>query len=148
MSERLQFRLLAVLLAAVSFAAVDQWVKLYVPTPLWAYHHRSEGWLAASCVLFVCMAAVALLPSWGAAVGAAMFAGGLLGNVMSASADHLYVPNPLLIGRTEGVAFNVADVWIVGGNITLMLACCALAIRNRERIEAWRSTARLRLRGR
>jgi lipoprotein signal peptidase len=147
-TERVQIRVLAMLLGATTFAAVDQWVKLFVTTPVWAYHHRSEGWFLGSCVLFVCMAALALLPSIGVAIGAALFAGGLLGNMMSASADHFYVPNPLLVGHTDGVAFNVADVCILSGNVVLVVACCALAIRNRDRLDTWRAGAHARLRSR
>jgi lipoprotein signal peptidase len=146
--ERLEIRVLAVLLAAVVFAAVDQWVKLFVTTPDWAYHHRSDTWFLGSCVLFIGMTGLAMLPSIGVTIGAALFAGGLLGNMMSASADHFEVPNPLLIGHTDGIAFNVADVFILTGNITLMVACGALAIRNRERLEGWRASARLKIRER
>ena len=146
--DRLQVRLLAILLGAATFAAVDQWVKVFVATPDWAYHHRSEGWFLGSCVLFVGMVALAMLPSVSVAIGAALFAGGLLGNMMSASADHFYVPNPLLVGHRDGIAFNVADVCILLGNVTLMLACSILAIKNRARIDAWRSDARSRLRAR
>ena len=133
------------MLGAAAFAAVDQWVKLLMATPDWAYHHRSEGWFLGSCALFVCMAALAMLPSFAVALGAALFAGGLLGNMMSASADHFDVPNPLLVGHTDGIAFNVADICIVAGNVVLILGCSALAIRNREQIDAWRTTARARL---
>lgn len=148
MTERLQIRLLAVLLAATTFAAIDQWTKLLIATPDWAYHHRSEGWFLGSCVLFVGMAALAMLPSISVAVGAALFAGGLLGNMMSASADHFDVPNPLLIGHHDGIAFNIADVCIMTGNVVLMVACCALAIQNRERLDAWREAAHARVRNR
>ena len=56
MTERLQIRVLAMLLGATTFAAVDQWVKLTVNTPMWAYHHRSDGWFLGSALLFVAMA--------------------------------------------------------------------------------------------
>jgi hypothetical protein len=148
MTERLQVRVLAVLVGAVAFAAVDQWVKLLVATPDWAYHHRSERWFLGSCLLFVGMAALAMLPSVGVAIGAALFAGGLLGNLVSAGADHFYIANPLLVGHTDGVAFNVADICIVSGNLTLMVACGVLAIQNRKRLEAWRATTRAKVRGR
>ena len=142
MTERLQIRVLAMLLGATTFAAVDQWVKLTVTTPMWAYHHRSDSWFLGSALLFVAMTALALLPSLGVAVGASLFAGGLLGNMMSASADHLYVPNPLLLGHADGMAFNVADVCILSGNVILMVSCCALAIRNRAQLDAWRAGVR------
>ena len=148
MSERIQIRLLAMLLGAASFAAVDQWVKLLKTTPDWAYHHRSGAWFVGSAVLFVAMAALALVPSLGIAVGASLFAGGLLGNMMSASTDHFYVPNPLLVGHADGIAFNIADVCILTGNVTLMLACSVYAVKNRARLDAWRASAHARLRPR
>ena len=43
MTERLQIRILAVLLAATAFAAVDQWVKLFVTTPAWVMAPQSTG---------------------------------------------------------------------------------------------------------
>ncbi len=143
-----QVRILGMLLAATIVAAVDQWVKVLVSTPDWAYHQRSDSWFLGSCVLFVGMAMLGTLPSRGVAAGAALFCGGVLGNLMSASADHLEVPNPLLIGHGDGIAFNVADVSILTGNVTLMIALCALVIRNRAHLDAWRNAARARVRRR
>lgn len=143
-----QLRLLAMLLAAAMVAAVDQWVKLLVSTPDWAYHQRSDGWFLGSCLLFVGMALLGTLPSLGVQAGAALFCGGILGNLMSASADHLAVPNPLLIGHRDGIAFNVADVCILLGNVTLVVALCVLVIQNRARLDAWRTATRARVRSR
>jgi len=144
-AARLRMRLFVMLLGAAAFAALDQWVKLVLVTPDWAYHQRSAAWFAGSCVLLLAMAGLALLPSPAVAVGAALFAGGLLGNLISASVDHLQVPNPLLLGFHYGIAFNVADVCILTGNLTLMVACSVLAIRNRARLEAWQAAAIARL---
>jgi len=143
-----QLRFLTMLLAAATVAAVDQWVKLAVATPSWAYHQRSDGWFLGSCALFVGMALLGTLPSRGVAAGAALFCGGILGNLMSASAHHLAVPNPLLIGARDGIAFNVADVCILAGNMTLMVALSVLVVQNRRRLEAWRGAARARVRER
>ena len=135
-------RLLWMLVLAMVFAAVDQWVKLSVTTPYWAYHHRSDVWFVGSCMLLVGAAALTLVPSRMVAIGAALLAGGVLGNVLSASADGFDVPNPLFIGHNYGIAFNVADVLIVVGNITLMLSLSAVVIRNREQLEASRAAFR------
>ncbi len=143
-----QLRFLAMLLTASCVAAVDQWVKLFVSTPYWAYHQRSDGWFLGSCLLFVAMSLLGTLPSRGVVAGAALFCGGVLGNLMSASADHLLVPNPLLIGHRDGIAFNVADVCILAGNLTLMVALAVLVIQNRTRLDAWRAAARARVRRR
>jgi hypothetical protein len=140
-TARLRMRVFVVLLGAAAFAALDQWVKLALVTPDWAYHHRSETWFLGSLALFVTMAGLALLPSLAVATGASIFAGGLLGNMVSAGANNFEVPNPLLLGHHYDVAFNVADVCILGGNLTLMVACSALAIRNRARLDAWQGAA-------
>ena len=144
-AERTRTRLFVVLLGAAAFAALDQWVKVVFVTPDWAYHHRSGTWFLGSSVLFVAMAFLALLPSVAVALGASLFAGGLLGNMISAGADHSTVPNPLLLGSHYGVAFNVADVCILGGNVILMVACSALAIQNRARLDAWQAAALARI---
>ncbi len=132
-------RLLWMLALAGSFAAVDQWVKLSVSTPYWAYHHRSEVWFAGSCMLIVGAAALTLVPSRVVALGAALLTGGVLGNLLSAGTDGLYVPNPLFIGQSYGVAFNVADVLILVGNVTLMVSLSVVVIRNRVTLDARRA---------
>jgi lipoprotein signal peptidase len=132
-----QVRLLTMLLLALCVAAVDQCVKVAITTPTWAYHHRSPSWFFASWALCFGVPILAVVPSRTVLVGAALLSGGLLGNVLSASADGLSVPNPLLLGEATGVAFNVADICIVGGNLILMIALIALAIRNRDRIDEW-----------
>jgi lipoprotein signal peptidase len=144
-AARLRMRLFVMLLGAAAFAALDQWVKLILVTPDWAYHQRSATWFVSSLALFLAMAGLALLPSLAVAVGAALFAGGLLGNLISAGANHLEVANPLLLGYHYGIAFNVADVCILTGNLTLMVACSVLAIRNRARLEAWQAGAIARI---
>ncbi len=126
-------RLLALLIVAVSLAAIDLWVKLAVPTPPWALHQRSDLWFFGSCVLMFGAFALARLPSNTVAIAAGIFTGGILGNLLSASTDHLAVPNPILIGhQTDGVAFNMADAFILTGNLMLMISLCVLTIRYRE----------------
>jgi lipoprotein signal peptidase len=137
-----QVRFLAMLLLALSVAAVDQCVKVAVATPSWAYHHRSPSWLLGSCVLCLVVPTLAAVPSRAVLVGAALLSGGVLGNLLSASADGLEVPNPLLVGRTTGVAFNVADVSIIVGNLTLMVALATFAITHRDRMDAWNASVR------
>ncbi len=127
-------RLLLLLLTAVTLAAVDQWVKVAVATPPWAFHHRSSTWFLGSCVLLLAALPLARVPSKTVAVAAGIFCGGVLGNLLSASTDALNVPNPILIGSmTGGVAFNAADTFIVSGNLMLMLALIVVTLRHRER---------------
>ena len=40
------------LCVALPLAAADRLVKTTIPTPQWAYHERSFGWLALSLGLF------------------------------------------------------------------------------------------------
>jgi lipoprotein signal peptidase len=128
-------RLLVLLIVAVSLAAVDLWVKFAVPTQPWALHQRSDVWFIGSCFLLLASLALARLPSNTVTIAAGIFNGGILGNLMSASTDHLEVPNPILIGqRTGGVAFNLADAFILTGNLMLMVSLCVLTIRYRDHL--------------
>ena len=128
-------RLLVVLMIAVSLAAVDLWVKFKVPTPPWALHQRSDVWFFGSLVLMFAALPLARLPSTTVTIGAGIFNGGMLGNLISASNDHLEVPNPILIGhQTGGIAFNLADSFILTGNLILMVSLCVLTVRYRDRL--------------
>ena len=136
-------RLLGLLVIALALAAVDLWVKLLLPTPDWALHQRSNVWFVGSCLLLVAALPLARLRSNSVTLAAGIFNGGVLGNLISASDHHLVVPNPILIGdRTNGIAFNLADAFILTGNLMLMATLIALTIRNRHRLP--RSSARER----
>jgi hypothetical protein len=126
-------RLLVLLTIAVSLAAIDLLVKLEVPTQPWALHQRSSVWFFGSCVLMLAALGLARLPSNTVTIAAGIFNGGMLGNLFSASTHHLDVPNPILIGdRTGGIAFNMADAFILTGNLMLIVSLCVLTIRYRE----------------
>ena len=126
-------RLLVLLAIAVTLAAVDFWVKFKASTPPWALHQRSDIWFVGSCILLLAALPLARLPSNTVTIAAGIFNGGILGNLLSASTDHLEVPNPILIGqRTGGVAFNLADAFILTGNLMLMVSLCVLTIRYRD----------------
>ena len=128
-------RLLGLLLITTTLAAVDLWAKLALPTPEWALHQRSNLWFIGSCLLFVAALPLARLRSNAVTVAAGIFNGGVLGNVLSASDNHLVVPNPILIGnQMNGVAFNLADLFILTGNLMLMATLIVLVIRNRDRL--------------
>jgi hypothetical protein len=128
-------RLFSLLLITTTLAAIDLWSKLLLPTPEWALHQRSNIWFIGSCFLLVGALPLAKLPSNTVSVAAGIFNGGVLGNVLSASDNHLVVPNPILIGsQVNGVAFNLADLFILTGNLMLMGALIVLVIRHRERL--------------
>jgi lipoprotein signal peptidase len=128
-------RLLGLLLITASLAAIDLWSKLLLPTPEWALHQRSNIWFIGSCFLLVAALPLARLPSTTVTIAAGILNGGVLGNVVSASDDHLVVPNPILIGnQVNGVAFNLADLFILSGNLMLMVTLIVLVIRNRHRL--------------
>jgi hypothetical protein len=136
-------RLLGLLLITTTLAAVDLWTKLLLPTPHWALHQRSNVWFIGSCLLLVAALPLARLPSTSVTIAAGIFNGGVLGNVLSASDDHLVVPNPILIGsQVNGVAFNLADLFILSGNLMLMATLTVLVIRNRHRLPSEASLLR------
>jgi hypothetical protein len=126
-------RLLVLLTISVSLAAIDLLVKFEVPTEPWALHQRSSVWFIGSCVLMFAALGLARLPSNTVTIAAGIFNGGMLGNLFSASTHHLDVPNPILIGdRTSGIAFNMADAFILTGNVMLIVSLCVLTIRYRD----------------
>lgn len=126
-------RLFVLLMITVSLAAVDLWVKFKVTTPPWALHQRSDVWFFGSLILMFAALPLARLPSTTVTIAAGIFNGGMLGNLISASSDHLEVPNPILIGNhADGIAFNLADAFILTGNLMLMVSLCVLTIRYRD----------------
>jgi hypothetical protein len=128
-------RLLAILLVSLSVSCVDLWTKIALPTPPWALHQRSLAWALGCWVLLLASIQLARIPSWAITIGAGLFAGGILGNLISAGTDHLAVPNPLLLNTDGGgFAFNLADASILIGNLILMITLCYLVIMNRERL--------------
>ncbi len=146
-SEAWSERLLALLLIAVVLAAIDQTVKHTVSTPLWAVHHRSGTWFVGSCLVLVAVLPLTRLPSRGVAIAAGVFAGGVLGNLLSASADGLNVPNPIIVmNGMGGLAFNPADAFIEAGNLALMAMLFLICLRHRDALAGWRANGLMVLR--
>ncbi len=141
-SEAWSERLLALLLIAAVLAAIDQTVKLTVSTPLWAVHHRSTVWFVGSCVVLVAVLPLTRLPSRGVAIAAGVFAGGVLGNLLSASLDGFNVPNPIIVMHgMGGLAFNPADTFIEVGNLALMAMLVSICLRHRDAVAGWRANS-------
>jgi lipoprotein signal peptidase len=95
-------------------------------------HPRPAGVLAGALVLAVAL--LVLAPRAGSlavTVGAGLAAGGALATLVAGLAWRDGVPNPLAAG---GVAFNVADVAIAGGDVLLIGGALLHAFRNRDRL--------------
>ena len=142
-------RLLTLWVLASTLAAFDLWVNVFVSTPEWAYHQRSLLWAAGCLALLVAVVPLTRLPSATVTVGAGVLSGGVLGNLISGASDHLAVPNPLLLRTSAdgGIAFNFADAFIITGNLILVLALCALVIKNRRELHHRNAFAHLFRRG-
>jgi len=140
-SQRLQI----LVLVALSASCADLWVKAALPSPQWALHHRSLLWAFGCWLLLIGAFQLSRVPSTWVTIGAGLFGGGVLGNLISAGADRLVVPNPFMIQDSRGViAFNLADASILCGNLVLMVALSEFVIRHRDRLPRGMLLARLR----
>jgi hypothetical protein len=74
----------------------------------------------------------------------------VIGNLVSARADGNWVPNPLTISEAGfTVAFNLADVFFLLGNLLLMTTLVVEVVRHRDRLaraHGWEHSLRRRLR--
>lgn len=146
--QQIAERLFLVSAAAAVLMAADLAVKATVPTTPWHFHQRSNAWEVLCVVLLLGALALARIPSRGVAIGAGVMSGGVAGNLLSARANDNRVPNPLVIGDyMTGIAFNAADVFILVGNLLLMVSLMAVTIRNRDRLippRRWKAALRRR----
>jgi lipoprotein signal peptidase len=132
---RVSNRLLLVVGPAAVLASVDLIVKATVPTGSWAFHHRSDAWVALSIVLLVGAAVLCVVPSPAVALAAGVMSAGVIGNLVSARADGNRVPNPLTVSHGNYIlAFNLADVFFLLGNLLLMITLIVETVRNRDRL--------------
>jgi lipoprotein signal peptidase len=118
---------------AVSFASVDLVHKSFAGAE---YHHARTP-LTALVIGAVIVGLVVLVPrisSNVAAIGAGIACGGALGNLVSLLAWRQGVPDPLVIGRTTGLAFNLADLFAVLGDMLLLSAVAVHGVRHRHRL--------------
>lgn len=117
---------------ALPVALSDLVVKLAFETPPWAFHERSILWVVLCLLLIPTLASITRIPSTAVAIGAGLTTAGVIGNLTSALANGLRVPNPIIVTGDDGViAFNVADVGVTLGVILLMVTIGAWLIRNR-----------------
>src|SRR5215213_6895385 len=116
----MRFRRVLLVLIAVVCMTIDLVHKAAVPAEL--YHPRSAfvalflGALVAALIVVV-----PRLQSNAATIGAGIVCGGALGNLVSIFAWSQGVPDPLMIiTNTHVLAFNLADVFAVVGDVLLL----------------------------
>jgi lipoprotein signal peptidase len=115
---------------AVAVAALDLAHKVIDGRAL--HHERSfAAVLLMASVAAGLLVVVPRLRSMSVAVGAGIAAGGAVGNLVSALAWRSGVPDPLVL---RDVAFNLADVFVFGGDALLLAAAALYALRNRDRL--------------
>jgi lipoprotein signal peptidase len=116
---------------ALAFATIDLVHKSLSHA---AFHHARTPY--ATIVMGALIAALVVLvprlPSNVAAVGAGIACGGALGNLVSLLAWTQGVPDPFVVaGATHGLAFNLADVFAVGGDSLLLSVVILLGLQRR-----------------
>ena len=118
-----------VLATALGFAAADLVVSATVAADPSFAHHRSHAWVVFSVGLLVFALLLARPPSRVLALGAGVFAGGVLGNLISAAPHGRVVANPFVVSE---VAFNLADVFVLAGIVLTIVGTMRLALRYRH----------------
>lgn len=108
---------------------VDLVHEALAPTPL--LHVRATGVFVLGALIAVALLALApRVPSLGVALGAGVAAGGALGTAVSGFAWN-GVPDPLVGG---GIAFNLSDLAIGGGDALLIASVLVYAWTHRSRL--------------
>lgn len=101
------------------------------------FHHARP--LFVAFVMGILVVALVILvprvPSNAAALGAGIACGGALGNLVSLLTWSQGVPDPLVVaGTTHGLAFNLADLFALVGDGTLLSAIVVYGVRQHERL--------------
>lgn len=128
----MRLRLVLTIAPAFAVATLDLVVKRFGPAHVVDLHQRSGAWAVLTCVLLAIVLALTVLPSRLAAFAAGIVAGGIVGNLVSALTHGGRIANPLVVGN---VAFNVGDVFVIGGIPLLMAALVRVTIGHRDRID-------------
>jgi lipoprotein signal peptidase len=127
----MQVRRLVVVVTALLFAAIDLVHKSVVYAQ---FHHARTPYvtLLMGALILALVILVPRLPSNVAAVGAGIACGGALGNLVSLLLWAQGVPDPFVIeGTTHGLAFNLADLFAVGGDSVLLSVVVLLGLQRR-----------------
>ena len=127
-------RRLLLMSTACVFVAVD---LLHKSTVSADFHHERTRYVAL--LMGVLVAALVVLvprvPSTAAALGAGIACGGALGNLVSVLVWERGVPDPfVVVGATQGLAFNLADVFAVSGDALLLSAVIIYGMQHRSRL--------------
>jgi hypothetical protein len=118
------------LAAAIAVVAATLADDLLAPSRL--SHARSPVTLAGAGALAVALLLLApRARSLGMSLGAGIAAGGAAATLVAGIAWRDGVPNPLVRG---GIAFNLADLAIGGGDVLLLAAALLHGWRHRERL--------------
>jgi lipoprotein signal peptidase len=127
----MQARRALLICTALVFAAID----LVHKTLTYAqFHHARTPYvtLVMGALIVALVVLVPRLPSNVAAIGAGIACGGALGNLVSLLAWTQGVPDPFVVaGATHGLAFNLADLFAVGGDSVLLSVVVLLGLQRR-----------------
>ena len=127
----MQARRLLLVCTALVFATIDLVHKSFAYAE---FHHARTPYvtLLMGALITALVVLVPRLPSNVAAVGAGIACGGALGNLVSLLAWAQGVPDPFVVsGATHGLAFNLADVFAVGGDSVLLGVVILLGLQRR-----------------
>ena len=127
----MQTRRAIIICTAVVFAAIDLVHKVLTNAE---FHHVRTPYvtLVMGALIVSLVVLVPRLPSNVAAVGAGIACGGALGNLVSLLAWAQGVPDPfVIVGATHGLAFNLADLFAVGGDSLLLSVVVLLSLQRR-----------------
>ena len=116
---------------ALAFATIDLVHKLLTHAE---FHHARTPYVTIlmGALIAALVVLVPRLPSTLAAVGAGIACGGALGNLVSLLAWAQGVPDPfVIVGATHGLAFNLADLFAVGGDSVLLSVVILLGLQRR-----------------
>jgi lipoprotein signal peptidase len=126
-----QARRVLLICTALMFAAIDLVHKTLTYSE---FHHARTPYvtLVMGALIAALVVLVPRLPSNVAAIGAGIACGGALGNLVSLLAWTQGVPDPFVVaGATHGLAFNLADLFAVGGDSVLLSVVILLGLQRR-----------------
>ena len=129
-----QSRRRILIVTALVFAAIDLLQKALTSAE---FHHARTPYitLLMGALITALVVLVPRLPSTTAAIGAGVACGGALGNLVSLLAWTQGVPDPfVLAGATNGLAFNLADLFAVSGDALLLSAVILYGMQQRARL--------------